>query len=46
MLLGVAVILPALFVVETKGWVGLMIALVAVFICPRAIFFPLLSRSK
>jgi len=35
-----------LFVATTKGWVGLMIALVAVFICPRMVFYPLLSRSK
>ncbi len=46
MLLGMAVIIPALFAVTTKGWVGLMIALVAVFICPRMIFYPILSRSK
>jgi len=46
MLFGMAVILPALFVVSTKGWVGLMIALFAVFICPRMVFYPLLSRNK
>ncbi|MCK5675724.1 MAG: hypothetical protein KAH99_01765 [Verrucomicrobia bacterium] len=46
MLLGMAVILPFLFVASTKGWVGLMIALVSVFICPRIIFYPILSRSK
>ncbi len=46
MLLGMAIILPALFGVTTKGWVGLMIALIAVFIFPRMIFFPLLSRGK
>jgi hypothetical protein len=47
MLLGMAVIVPALFCVEsTKGLTGLTIALVAVFICPRAIFYPILSRKK
>ncbi len=46
MVLGMAAIIPALFFVSTKGWVGLMIALVAVFICPRIIFYPILSRSK
>ncbi len=46
MLLGMICILPALFVATSKGWVGLMIALIAVFICPRAIFYPLLSRKK
>jgi hypothetical protein len=47
MLLGMAVIVPALFCVENaKGLTGLSIALVAVFICPRAIFYPILSRKK
>jgi hypothetical protein len=46
MLLGTAIILPALFVATLKGWVGLMIALIAVFICPRMVFYPILSRSK
>lgn len=46
MLLGMAIILPALFVVTSKGWVGLMIALVAVFICPRTLFFPLLTAAN
>jgi hypothetical protein len=46
MLLGMAVILPSLLVVTLKGWVGLMIALIAVFICPRMIFYPILSRSN
>ena len=46
MLLGMVVILPTLFVTETRSWVGLMIALVAVFICPRMVFHPILSRSK
>ncbi len=47
MLLGLAVVVPALFYVEsTKGMVGLSIALVAVFICPRLVFFPLLNRGK
>lgn len=45
MLLGMAVILPSLLVVTTKGWVGLMIALIAVFICPRMVFYPILSRG-
>lgn len=46
MLLGMAFILPSLLVVTLKGWVGLMIALIAVFICPRMIFYPILSRSR
>ncbi|MEN7972623.1 MAG: hypothetical protein ABFR47_02190 [Verrucomicrobiota bacterium] len=46
MLFGMAIILPLLFVATTKGWVGLMIALIAVFICPRMIFYPILSRGK
>jgi hypothetical protein len=46
MLLGMAIILPALFFATLKGWVGLMIALIAVFICPRIIFYPILSRNK
>jgi hypothetical protein len=46
MLLGIAVILPALFHVTTKGWVGLMIALIAVFICPRIVFYPILHRGR
>ncbi|NNJ71189.1 MAG: hypothetical protein HKP10_07880 [Kiritimatiellales bacterium] len=46
MLLGMGVILPALYHATTKGWVGLMIALIAVFICPRVIFYPILSRRK
>ena len=46
MLLGMAFILPALFVVTFKGWVGLIIALIAVFICPRMIFYPILSRGN
>ncbi len=45
MLLGMAFILPALFFATFKGWVGLMIALIAVFICPRMIFYPILSRG-
>ena len=45
MLLGLAILVPALFYVEsTKGMVGLSIALVAVFLCPRMVFFPLLQR--
>jgi len=46
MLFGMAILLPALSVATAKGWVGLMIALVAVFICPRMIFYPILSRNK
>jgi len=47
MLLGLAVIVPALFYAEsTKAVVGLSIALVAVFLCPRVVFFPLLQRGK
>jgi len=46
MLLGMAVIIPALFFVTLKGWVGLTIALIAVFICPRMVFYPILSRGK
>jgi len=47
LLLGLAVLVPALFYVEsTKGMVGLSIALVAVFLCPRMVFFPLLQRGK
>jgi hypothetical protein len=46
MLLGIAAILPVLFHTTTKGWVGLMIALIAVFICPRVLFYPLLNRGK
>jgi hypothetical protein len=46
MFLGIAAKLPALFHATTKGWVGLMMTLVAVFICPRMIFYPLLSRGK
>ncbi len=46
MLFGISVILPLLFVVSTKGWVGLLIALVAVFLCPRMVFYPLLCRGK
>lgn len=43
---GFVTIGPALFVVTTKGWVGLMIALIAVFVCPRVIFYPLLSKKR
>lgn len=47
MLLGMAVIIPALFMAESaKSWIGLMIALTAVFICPRILFYPILSRGK
>ena len=46
MLLGMAFILPALFVATFKGWVGLMIALIAVFICPRMVFYPILSHRN
>ncbi|MDH3982061.1 MAG: hypothetical protein OES84_04075 [Kiritimatiellaceae bacterium] len=46
MLVGMATIIPALFHVTTKGWVGLMIGLVAVFICPRMIFYPILFKEK
>lgn len=46
MLLGTAIILPVLFSTTTKGWVALMIALVAVFLCPRLVFYPILSRRK
>lgn len=46
MLLGTAIILPVLFSVTTKGWVALMISLVAVFLCPRLVFYPILSRKK
>ncbi len=46
MLLGMVIIMPALFMVTLKGWVGLMIALIAVFICPRMIFYPILSRER
>jgi hypothetical protein len=46
MLLGAAVIAPFLIGAETtKGLVGLSIALVAVFLCPRLVFYPILSRS-
>ena len=48
MALGLAMIVPALlFVAETtKGYVGLSIALVAVFLCPRLVFYPILNRNK
>jgi hypothetical protein len=47
MLLGTATIVPLLFVVDTtKLQVTLMIALVAVFLCPRVVFYPILSRKK
>ncbi|VGO15193.1 hypothetical protein PDESU_03775 [Pontiella desulfatans] len=47
MLLGIGIIAPALAQAETtKGIVGLSIALVAVFICPRLVFLPILSRGK
>jgi len=45
MLFGMALILPALFFATTKGWVGMMITLVAVFICPRMVFYPILGRK-
>jgi hypothetical protein len=46
MLLGAAIIVPALFLAETtKALVGLSIALVAVFLCPRLVFYPILSRT-
>ena len=46
MVLGLAIILPLLFVVTIPGWVTLMIALIAVFICPRIVFYPILNRGK
>ncbi len=46
MILGMATILPLLFVVGIQGWTTLMIALIAVFICPRLVFYPILSRKK
>jgi hypothetical protein len=47
MLLGTAVIVPFLLQAETpKAVVGLSIALVAVFICPRLVFYPILRRRK
>ena len=47
MLLGIAVLGPLLYMAETtKSIVGLSIALVAVFLCPRVIFYPILHRSK
>ncbi|MBN2164390.1 MAG: hypothetical protein JXR25_14640 [Pontiellaceae bacterium] len=47
MLLGIAVLGPLLAFAETsKGIVGLSIALVAVFLCPRLVFYPILSRKK
>jgi hypothetical protein len=46
MLLGTAVILPLLFVVGIQGWATLMIAFIAVFICPRMVFYPILSRGR
>jgi hypothetical protein len=47
MLLGSAIIVPALFIAETsKSMVGLSIALVAVFLCPRLVFYPILSRKN
>ncbi|WP_372847020.1 hypothetical protein [Pontiella sp.] len=47
MVLGIAVLGPLLAIADTpKGIVGLSIALVAVFICPRLVFYPILSRNK
>jgi hypothetical protein len=46
MLLGAAIIVPLLFQTTLKGWTGLMIALVAVFICPRLVFYPIYHRGK
>ena len=46
MLLGAAVIVPLLFQATLKGWTGLMIALVAVFLCPRLVFYPIYHRGK
>lgn len=47
MLLGLALIAPALVTADTtKGLVGLSIALIAVFICPRVVFYPLLARNR
>jgi hypothetical protein len=46
MLLGIVVLGPLLAMAESsKGIVGLSIALVAVFLCPRLIFYPILSRK-
>ncbi len=46
MLLGMGIILPSLYHATTKGWVGLIIALIAVFICPRMLFYPIYRRGK
>lgn len=47
MLLGIGIIVPSLIQAESsKGLVGLSIALIAVFICPRVVFYPILSRGK
>ncbi len=47
LVLGAVVIVPFLLKAETsKAIVGLSIALVAVFICPRVVFYPILSRKK
>jgi hypothetical protein len=47
MLLGMGVLGPLLLNAETsKGFVGISIALVAVFLCPRLVFYPILSRGK
>jgi hypothetical protein len=47
MVLGIVVLGPLLAMADTsKGIVGLSIALVAVFICPRLVFYPILSRNK
>jgi hypothetical protein len=46
MLLGLAVIGPLLWWVTVKGWITLMIALIAVFICPRLLFYPLLHKTR
>jgi hypothetical protein len=47
MLLGMGVLGPLLLNAETtKGMAGLSIALIAVFLCPRLIFYPILSRGK
>ncbi len=47
MLLGVVVLGPLLVLAETsKGIVGLSLALIAVFLCPRLVFYPILNRKK
>ncbi|MBN2685863.1 MAG: hypothetical protein JXR40_11340 [Pontiellaceae bacterium] len=47
MILGSAVIIPFLFIAQSsKSIVALSIALVAVFILPRVVFYPILSKGK